>query len=66
MGLTKLRVESENIGSDGDKWRDWSLEREMQRGLEHGEKKAAWRSVLQCTVVYCAVQIAAIMSRIFH
>ena len=31
----------------------------MHRGLEHGEKKAAWRSVLQCagacTVLYCAV-----------
>ena len=27
----------------------------MHRGLEHGEKKAAWRSVLQCTAVYCGV-----------
>ena len=62
-------MESENIGSDGDKWRDWSLEREIRRSLEQGRRKqpgAVYCSVLQCTVLYCAVQIAAIMSRIFH
>ena len=37
--------------------------------LNTGRRKqpgAVYCSVLQCTVVYCAVQIAAIMSRIFH
>ena len=41
MGRQSWRAESENIGSDGDKWRDWELGDERGSvALNRGEESS--------------------------